>query len=61
MDIFLETYNLSKLYEEESENLNKQITPIEIEAISKNLPTNKSPGLDGFTWLFSEKKKKKTN
>ena len=57
MDIFLETYNLSKLYEEESENLNKQITPIEIEAISKNLPTNKSPDWMALHGFFLKKKK----
>ena len=32
MDKFLETYNLPKLNQEESENLNRQITPSEIEA-----------------------------
>ena len=30
---FLETYNLSKIHQEESENLKRQITPIETEAI----------------------------
>ena len=33
MDTFLETYNLPKLNEEEWENLNRQITPSEIEAV----------------------------
>ena len=36
MDKFLETYNLTKLNQEESENLNKQITPSEIEGVIKN-------------------------
>ena len=52
MDKFLETYNLPKLNQEESENLNREIIPREIEAviiIIKKLPTNKNPGLDGFT------------
>ena len=49
MDKFLETYDLSKLNQEESENLNRQITPDEIEAVIKNLPTNESPGPNGFT------------
>ena len=30
MDKFLETYNLPKIYQEESENMNRQITPNEI-------------------------------
>ena len=43
MDKFLETYKLPKLKlnQEESENLNRQITPSEIEAVIKKLPTNK--------------------
>ena len=49
MDKFLETYNLPKLNQEESENLNRQVTPSEIEAVIKKLSTNKSLGLDGFT------------
>ena len=52
MDTFLETYNLPKINQEESENLNRQITPSETEAAIKKLPTNKSPGLDGFTGEF---------
>ena len=49
MDKFLETYNLPKMNEEESENLRGQITSTEIEAIIQKLPTSKSPGLEGFT------------
>ena len=52
MDKFLETYNLPKLNQEESENLNRQITPSEIEALIKKLPQNKGPGPDGFTGEF---------
>ena len=52
MDKFLETYNLPKLNQEESENVNRQIIPSEIEAIIQKLPTNKSPGPDGFTCKF---------
>ena len=54
MDTFLETCNLPKLNQEESENLNRQITPSEIEAVIKNLPTNKIPGLDGFSGKFHQ-------
>ena len=42
MDKFLETHNLPKLNQEESENLNRQITPSEIEAVLKKTP-NKCP------------------
>ena len=35
MNKFLETYNLLKLNQEESENLNRQITASEIEAVVK--------------------------
>ena len=52
MDKFLETYNLPKLNQEDLENLNRQITPIEIEAVIQKLPTNKSPGPDSFTGEF---------
>ena len=49
MDKFLETYNLPKLNQEESQNLNRQITTSKIETVIKKLPKNKSPRLDGFT------------
>ena len=52
MGKFLKTYNFPKLNQEESENLNRQITPGEIEAVIKKLPTYKSPGPDGFTGKF---------
>ena len=52
MDKFLETYNLPKINQEESESLNRQITPSEIEAVIKVIPTNKSPGPEGFTGEF---------
>ena len=52
MDKFLETYNLPKLNQEEIENLNRLITSNEIESVIKKLPTNKSPGPDGFTGEF---------
>ena len=52
MDEFLEKCNLPKLYQEEIENLNKPNTSMEIKTVIKNLPTNKSPGPDGFTGEF---------
>ena len=52
MDKFLEKYNLPKLNQKEIENLNRHITNTEIEIVIKNIPTNKSPGPDGFTGKF---------
>ena len=52
MDEFLEMHNLTRLNQEEIENINSPITSTEIETVIKNLPTNKSPGPDGFTGEF---------
>ena len=52
MDIFLERYNLLGLNQEETEYMNRPITSTEIETVIKILPTNKSPGPDGFTGEF---------
>ena len=52
MDRFLERYSLPRLNQEEIENMSRQITSNEIETVIKNLPTNKSPGPDGFTGEF---------
>ena len=54
MDKFLETYNLPRLSQEETNHLNRPITNIEIELIIKIFPTNKSPGLDSFTEEFCQ-------
>ena len=50
MDKFLEKYNFPKLNQEEIENLNRPITSTEIKTVIRNLPENKSPGPDGFTF-----------
>ena len=55
MDKFLEKYNLPKLNQEETKNLNRPITNTETETVIKNIPTNKSPGSDGFTGEFYQK------
>ena len=52
MDRFLEKYNLLRMNQEEIENMNRPITSTEIETVIKNLPTNTSPGPDGFTGEF---------
>ena len=52
MDKFLEKYNLPRLNQEETENINRRFTSTEIKTVIKNLPTNKSPGPDGFTGEF---------
>ena len=46
MDEFLEKYNLPKLNEKETENINRPITSTKIKTVNKNLPTNKSLELD---------------
>ena len=52
MDKFLESYSFPRLNQKEVENMNRPITSTEIETVIKTLPTNKSPGLDGFTGDF---------
>ena len=52
MDKFLEKHNLPRLNQGEIEYINRPITSTEIETVIKNLPTNKSPGPDGFTGKF---------
>ena len=52
MDKFIEKHNLLRLNQEEIENIKRPITSTEIESVIKNLPTNKSPGTDGFTGKF---------
>ena len=52
MDKFLEKHNLLRLNREEIENIKTTIRSTEIETVTKNLPTNKSPGPDGFTGEF---------
>ena len=55
MDKLVEKYNFTKLNQEETENLNRLITSIEIETVIRNRPANKSPGPDSFTAEFYQK------
>ena len=52
MENFLEMYNLPWLNQEEIENMKRPITSNKIESVLWKLPTNKSPGPDGFTGEF---------
>ena len=58
MDKFLEKYNFPKLNQEEIENLNRPITSTEIETLIRNIPANRSPGLEAFTAEFYKKFRK---
>ena len=55
MDEFLEKYNFPKLNQEDKENLNRPIISMEVEIVIKNLPTNRSPGPEGFIGEFYQK------
>ena len=52
MDRFLEKFNLPRLNQEEIKIMNNAITSTETEVVIKNLPKNKTSGLDGFTGEF---------
>ena len=54
IDILSEKYIPPRLNQEETENMKRLITSTEIESMIKNLPTNKSPGPDGFTGEFHQ-------
>ena len=55
MDKFLERYNFPRLNQEELESINRQITSNGIEAVIRNLSTNRSPGPDEIYQTFKEK------
>ena len=49
IDNFLDRYQVPKLNQDQIKDLNRPISPKEIEAIINSLPTKKSPGPDGFS------------
>jgi hypothetical protein len=52
MDKFLDRYQVPKLNQVQVNDLNGPISPKEIEAVINGLPTQKSPGPDGFSAEF---------
>ena len=48
-------FSFPKLNQGEIENLNRTITSTKIKTVIRNLPTNKSPGPDGFPDEFYQK------
>ena len=51
----LESYNLPKLNQKETENLNRLITTSDVEVVIKKLPTNKFPRQDHYKGEFYQK------
>ncbi|KAG3280957.1 hypothetical protein H1C71_031522, partial [Ictidomys tridecemlineatus] len=52
IDKFLKSYDLPRLSQEDTHNLNRPISIDEIEEAIKRLPTKKSPGPDGYMVEF---------
>jgi hypothetical protein len=52
MNNFLNRYQVPKLNQNQINDLNSSISPKELEAVINRLPTNKSPGPDGFSAEF---------
>ena len=52
MDTLLQKYNLPRLNQEETENMNRPITSNETETVIKNLSIHRSPKPDSFTGEF---------
>ena len=52
---FLEKYNILRLNQKETKNMNRPIPSTEIKTVITNLQTSKSPGPDGFTGESNQK------
>jgi hypothetical protein len=52
MDKFLDRYQVSKLNQDQVNDLKNPISPNEIEAVINGLPTKNSPGPEGFSAEF---------
>jgi hypothetical protein len=52
MDKFLDRYQVTKLNQDQVNDLKNTISPKEIEVVINSLPTKKSPGPDGFSAEF---------
>jgi hypothetical protein len=52
MDYFLDTYKVPKLKQDQIKHVNNPITPKEIEAVIRSLPTKKIPGPGEFSGEF---------
>ena len=61
MDVFLDHYHVTKLNQDHVNYLNCPITPKEIEAVIKSLPTTKSPGSYGFSRILPDLPRPNTN
>jgi hypothetical protein len=54
MEKFLDRYQVPKLNQDQVNDLNRPISPKEIEAVINSLPTKKSSGPDGFSAEFDQ-------
>jgi hypothetical protein len=52
MDNFLDRYQVPKLNQDQINNLNSPISSKETERVINSVPTNKSPGPNGFSAEF---------
>jgi hypothetical protein len=52
MEDFLDRYKMPNLNQDQINHLNSPITPKEVEAVIKNLPTKINPGPDVFSVEF---------
>lgn len=61
MDKFFEKYNLTKLIQEETKNLNSGVSSKYMEIVTECVPTKKTPSIDYFTGEFYKTLKEDNN